>query len=59
MAQKPHCKVLVHPQEIMMANAIQIDPMPQLIIEKGNHHLGRVLLEPEAGASRISGEESE
>ena len=35
MAQKLDDKQLVHPHEFMMANAIQIDALSQLLIEKG------------------------
>ena len=35
MAQKLDDKQLVHPHEFMMANAIQIDAVAQLLIEKG------------------------
>ncbi len=35
MAQKLDDKDLVHPQEFMMANAIQLDAVTQLLIEKG------------------------
>ena len=34
MAQKLDDKELVHPQEFVMANAIQIDAIAQLLIEK-------------------------
>ena len=35
MAQKLDDKELVHPQELMMANAIQVDTVTHLVIEKG------------------------
>ena len=35
MGQKLDDTELVHPQEFMMANAIQIDAVAQLLIEKG------------------------
>jgi hypothetical protein len=35
IAQKLDDKELVHPQEFMMANAIQVDAVTQLLIEKG------------------------
>ena len=35
MAQKLDDKELVHPHEFMMANAIQVDAVTQLLVEKG------------------------
>ncbi len=35
MAQKLEDKQLVHPHELMMSNAIQLDAVTQLLIEKG------------------------
>ena len=35
MAQKLDHEEIVHPHEFMMANAIQLDAVTQLLIEKG------------------------
>ena len=48
MAEKPDDKELVHPHEFMRANAIQLDVMARLSIEKGNHHGGGVFHKAEA-----------
>jgi len=47
MAQKLDPKELVTFKELQMANSIQTDALAQLLIEKGNHHQGRVLCEAE------------